>query len=212
MAVTEFDARAQTNLQLYARMLDAGYDAEALSGVRDAYALAALLFAGQLRPEGRPFLCHVVGVAGILAMIDAPLPTVIGGLVHSAYTHGDFGLGRGEVTRAARSRLRAAVGVEIEGLVAAYSNIPWNAASVARYAADVGALSPEVRQIVAIRLANALEDALDEGLQLSRKAENPHRAIALENIVQAASSAAGSCSFTVAVPFFTRAVAAAASA
>jgi Domain of unknown function (DUF6817) len=183
MAVTEFDARAQTNLQLYARMLDAGYDSGALKSVRDAYALAALLFAGQLRPEGRPFLCHVVGVAGILAMIDAPLPTVIGGLLHSAYTHGDFGLGRGEVNRAARSRLRAAVGVEIEGLVAAYSSMPWNAAPVTQYAADVGALSAEVRQVVVIRLANAIEDALDEGLQLSRKTENPNRAIALESLV-----------------------------
>lgn len=183
MAVTEFDARAQTNLQLYARMLHAGYDARALRSVHDAYALAALLFAGQLRPEGRPFLCHAVGVAGILVMIGAPVPIVIGGLLHSAYTHGDFGLGRGEVNRAARSRFRAAVGAEIEGLVAAYSDLPWRAASVAQYAADIEALSADVRQIVLVRLANELEDALDEGLRLSRKTQNPHRAIALESLV-----------------------------
>ena len=183
MALTEFDARPQTNLQLYALLLEAGRDATVLRGVRDAYALATRLFAGLMRPEGRPFVCHIVGVAGILAMLDASLPTVVGGLLHSAYTHGDFGRGCGEVNRAARDRIRAAVGGEIEGIVSAYAALSWDALSVERYAAEVGAIGAETRRILAIRLANELEDALDDGLRLSRKSENPHRAIVVDNLV-----------------------------
>jgi (p)ppGpp synthase/HD superfamily hydrolase len=183
MALTEFDARPQTNLQLYALLLEAGRDATELRSVRDAYALATQLFAGLMRPEGRPFVCHIVGVAGILAMLDASLPTVVGGLLHSAYTHGDFGRGCGEVHHAARDRVRAAVGGEIEGIVSAYAALSWNAPSVDRYAAEVGETRAGTRRILVIRLANELEDALDDGLRLSRKSENPHRAIVVDNLV-----------------------------
>jgi (p)ppGpp synthase/HD superfamily hydrolase len=183
MAVTEFDLRPQTNVQLYGLLLDAGRDAAGLRGVRDAYALAVQLFAGLLRPEGRPFVCHIVGVAGILAMLDAPLPVVVGGLLHSAYTHGDFGLGCGIAGRAARARLRTAVGVEIEGIVAAYAALPWNGRSVAQYAADAGTLAADVQRILVIRLANELEDMLDDGLRFSRKSQNPHRTIVVDNLV-----------------------------
>jgi (p)ppGpp synthase/HD superfamily hydrolase len=186
MGLTEFDARAQTNLQLYAQLLDAGHAAPEVGTVRDAYTVAAQLFAGQLRPEGRPFICHVVGVASVLAMVDAPLPMVIAGLLHSAYTHGDFGMGRGEINRAARTRLRAAVGAQIEALAAGYSSLSWDASTVAHYIADAGTLTDDVRQVIVIRLANAIEDALDEGLQLSRKTENPHREIAVDDLARLA--------------------------
>ena len=178
----KFEGRAQTNVQLYLEMSRVGRSARDIATVRDAYTLAAELFAGQLRPEGRPFTCHLVGVASILATMGAPLVTVAGGLMHSAYTHGDFGMGRGEMRPAARGRLRKLLGDEIEGLAAGYASLPWNPASVGRWLADVDAIADGTRPLIVIRLANALEDALDLGLHFSGKFENPNRAIDPEQL------------------------------
>lgn len=183
MDAADFERRAQTNIRLYGQLVAAGYASDDLGRVRDAYALATTLFASQLRPEGRPFLCHLVGVASILAFVDAPASAVIGGLLHSAYSHGDFGHGPGHVTDAARRRVRAVVGEEVERLLTCYSRYPWNARTVDDWLAQPAALESDTRQIAVIRLADTLEDALDHGLKLSSKASNPHRAVAVERIV-----------------------------
>jgi hypothetical protein len=172
-----FEHRAQTNIQLYEQLLTTGYGMQDLTRVRAAYSLATRLFAGQLRPEGRPFVCHLVGVASILAMLGADSTTVVAGLLHSAYTHGDFGFGRGRMTRQARDRLRTAVGPQVELVVAGYSSHRWNVDSVTDWATNAAGLDAQVRQIIVIRLVDLAEDALDSGLQFSAKAENPHRAI-----------------------------------
>jgi len=183
MDAADFEQRAQTNIRLYGQLLAAGYGSDDLGLVREAYALATELFAGQLRPEGRPFLCHLVGVASILASVDAPATMIIGGLLHSAYSHGDFGYGPGRVTRRARDRVRAAVGPEIERLLTCYPRYPWNGKTVAAWLADPPSLEGDVRQVAVIRLADTLDDTLDHGLQLSAKASNPHRAVPVENVV-----------------------------
>jgi (p)ppGpp synthase/HD superfamily hydrolase len=183
---SEFERRAQTNIQLYAQLLAGGYGSDLILGIRDAYTLATRLFAGQLRPEGRPFVCHVVGVASILAMLDAPPTTIVAGLLHSAYSHGDFGYGRGQVTRGARSRLRGAVGPGIERLLACYSSHPWNSATVAGWVANAGAMASDQRQIAIIRLADTVEDALDSGLRMSEKGSNEHRQVPMEDVVDLA--------------------------
>lgn len=188
MKTPEVERRAQTNLQLYGQLLAAGSGMQELIAVRDAYALAAKLFAGQLRPEGRPFVCHVVGVASLLAMFDAPPTTIVAGLLHSAYSHGDFGYGKGRVTADAHNRVRAVVGDAIERVVADYAHQRWNASVVADWIANPGRVAAEERRIVMIRLADTLEDALDHGLQLSAKQENPNRDIAAESLVRVATA------------------------
>lgn len=154
--------------------------------VRTAYSLATDLFAGQLRPEGRPFVCHLVGVASILAMLATPSTAVIAGLLHSAYTHGDFGIGKGRVTRRGRDRVRSIVGPEVEHIVAGYSRHAWNESSVGAWAADATGLDSDVRLLILIRLSDLMEDALDDGLLLSAKAENPHRAMSVESLASLA--------------------------
>ena len=183
MDAADFERRAQTNIRLYRQLVAAGYAGDDLDRVRDAYALATTLFASQLRPEGRPFLCHLVGVASILALVDAPASTVIGGLLHSAYSHGDFGHGPGRVTDAARRRVRAVVGEGVDRLLTCYSRHPWNAKTVDDWLARPAALEPDTRRIAVIRLADTLEDTLDHGLELSAKASNPHRAVAVEKVI-----------------------------
>jgi hypothetical protein len=177
-----FQSRAQTNLQLYRQLLDAGYAMDDVRAVREAYVLATTLFAGQLRPEGRPFTCHLVGVASILATVGAPERTIIGGLLHSAYTHGDFGRGRGEVTGEARASLRRAIGVQAEELVSCYACHPWNASTVRHWLANAANLSADVRTVAVIRLADAIEDELDDGLALSSKSSNGNRRIPVADL------------------------------
>jgi (p)ppGpp synthase/HD superfamily hydrolase len=188
MKTLDVDRRAQTNLQLYRQLLAVGHAMQEVIAVRDAYVLAAKLFAGLLRPEGRPFVCHVVGVASLLAMVGAPRATIVAGLLHSAYSHGDFGYGKGQVAGNARNRVRAVVGDEIERVVAAYAHQRWNAAAVADWIATPGRIAAEEREIITIRLADSLEDALDLGLQLSEKQDNPNRDIAAESLVHLAAA------------------------
>ena len=188
MRVTEFEDRAQTNIRLYGQLLSAGYSMQETSRVHAAYTLAAHLFAGQLRPEGRPFVCHLVGVASILAMLEAPPTTIIAGLLHSAYTQGDFGYGRGQMTRQARDRVRVVVDPQIEQIVAGYSRHSWDAARVSDLATHAGMIDSDLRQIVLIRLADTIEDALDCGLKLSAKSENPNRAVSVDHLVELANA------------------------
>jgi hypothetical protein len=179
---TEFEQRALSNTQLYGQLLAAGYAMNDVARVRDAYQVASRLFAAQLRPDGRPFVCHLVGVASLLAILEAPPDTILAGLLHSAYTHGDFGFGRGRLTGGAREGLRATIGAQAERLVFLYSHSPWNPSTVSDWIGRAGALDVDERQIVVIRLADTMEDALDFGLQLCAKLENPHRAISPDSL------------------------------
>ena len=182
----EFRTRAQTNIQLFGQLLAAGYSVEKVAHVREAYTLATRLFAGQLRPEGRPFVCHVVGVASILAMVEAELSTILAGLLHSAYSHGDFGYGKGQITTRARDHVRGVVGSHVERVVASYAHHRWNAAAVASWMANAQAPTPDEREFAVIRIADIIEDGLDLGLQLSEKSENLNRDISPEHLAELA--------------------------
>lgn len=186
MTTTEFGQRAQSNTRLYAQLLGAGYRMDDVKRVRDAYTAATALFAGQLRPDGRPFVCHLVGVAAILAMMDASTDTIVAGLLHSAYTHGDFGSGRGQWTGNAPAWLRETIGPDVERRVAAYARRPFNPATVANWADNFARPDADEREIMLIRLADTLEDALDHGLALSSKRDNANRAIEADALVRLA--------------------------
>ncbi|HJU21481.1 MAG TPA: HD domain-containing protein [Casimicrobiaceae bacterium] len=162
--------RAQTNVRLYAQLIEARYPADVIVSVREAYRLAVRLFAGQWRAEGRPFVCHLVGVASILAVVGADRATIVAGLLHSAYSHGDFGLGMGRVRRTSRAGVSAIIGDDAERLVNGYAGLHWNPRVVYDWIDDLHPLDGDVRRLVTIRLANALDDALDEGLSLSARA------------------------------------------
>ena len=57
---------AQTNLQLYNQIYDAGWSAADLAAARTVYELDVQLFAGRFRPNGKPFVAHLVGVASLV--------------------------------------------------------------------------------------------------------------------------------------------------
>lgn len=108
---------AQTNIQLFNQLQEADYDLTDLTCVCDAYALAMRLFTGCFRQSGKTFISHLVGTSSILAQIRASPTTVAAGLLHSAYSHGEFGTAERGFSEAKRQQLSVAVGSEVERLV-----------------------------------------------------------------------------------------------
>ena len=94
---------AQTNLQLYRQLAERGYPTSEIASVARAYELGLRLFPGTYRGSGKPFLAHLVGTASILSTLQARMPVIAAGLLHSVYTHGEFGNGwRGISNQASR--------------------------------------------------------------------------------------------------------------
>lgn len=170
-------AYAQTNLQLYAQLVALGFDEAALRLTRTAYDRAAALFSARLRFSGKPFVAHLVGTASIVAAHGGDVRLVAAALLHAAYEQGDFGThGRGPRPER-REELRGAVGDAVESLVARYDAFDFAAA----------AFSDADRDVLLLRAANEMEDALDLGVLY---AAAPRRKRALEAIGKAAEAAA----------------------
>jgi (p)ppGpp synthase/HD superfamily hydrolase len=162
---------AQTNLQLYAQMCAEDYDDAAQQGVLHAYTLAMQLFAGLHRGSGKVFVAHLVGTASALVEARARLPVVIAGLLHAAYTHGEFGDGWRGMTAVKRNRVVAVVGGEAESLIARYTAFRWRCEVLSGLRAALSGLDDADRDIVLIRLANELDDHLDLGILSCSDAE-----------------------------------------
>jgi (p)ppGpp synthase/HD superfamily hydrolase len=122
------------------------------------------LFPASFRGSGKPLLAHLVGTASILASVGNPARVITAGLLHAVYVFGDFGdasRGSGDVRRA---HVRAAVGPDVEELVFRYTHFDWNGKTIPAIRARVASLSAIEREVLAIRLANELEDHLDCGV------------------------------------------------
>jgi len=161
---------AQTNLELYVQLQAEGYDETAHSAVAGAYTLGTELFAGLHRASGKPFVAHAVGTASALVEARARLPVVVAGLLHAAYTHGEFGDGWRGMTVTKRARVRTVIGEESEAFVARYSRFEWRETLPGLRAALPG-LDAADREVVLMRLANELDDHLDLGILYHADAE-----------------------------------------
>jgi hypothetical protein len=161
---------AQTNLQLFNQLCRAGgYSMDDLAVVHKAYEVAIGLFSTCYRPSGKPFLAHAVGTASILGSLGAPAPVVAAGLLHAAYTHGEFGTGWRGISGEKRKWLRQTVGSEVEELISMYTALDWKELVSSK---PLDTLSERQRQTLLIRLANALEDHLDLGILYCGHAES----------------------------------------
>ena len=155
---------AQTNVQLYEQLFGLGYAPAQLNAVAAAYGLALSLFSALLRPEGKPFVNHLVGTASILAQHGAPFPVVVAGLLHAAYAYGEFGSLRCGVTPGKRHRVRAVIGEEAEAIVYRYTRFQWNARIIDALNKQLPDLSRDQKTVIFMRLANELEEGADAGL------------------------------------------------
>lgn len=116
----------QTNLQLYRVLVERGELDRELAQVRAGYDLARRLFAGCYRPSHKPFICHLVGTAGALAMWGQSIDIVTAGLLHSAYLYGDFGDGVRGVSPRKRRSIEQCIGSGAESLINAYTQRDWS--------------------------------------------------------------------------------------
>ena len=155
---------AQTNIQFYNQLCEIGFGDGDLRKMRAAYELAAPLFASRFRPSGKPFINHLVGTASILTAYQAAAPVIVAGLLHAAYEQGDF-LPFGErSTENCRRTVRQVVGDDVEALLARYAAFPWKVAKYHTIFERKPKFAAANRDILIIRVANALEDCLDNGL------------------------------------------------
>ena len=112
---------AQTNLQLYSQLMQAGHSASELGIVRKAYDLAVQLFTGSFRANGKPFIAHLVGTVRILAEAEAGIDVTAAGFLHSVFSHGEFGDGDRSPNRKKHAHVQHAVGSIIENHVMSYT-------------------------------------------------------------------------------------------
>ena len=152
---------AQTNIQLFNQLRHGGYSNTEVSLVRDAYELAMDLFTGRYQPSGKPFIAHVVGTASILASLRLSAQVVAAGLLHNVYEQGDFGNGRNGFSKAKREKIRRVLGSEVEEYVARFPVLPWYPQAIQPIRDNFEKLTLRDRNVVFLRLADALEHLLD---------------------------------------------------
>ena len=168
---------AQTNIQFFNQLRSLEYSVADLVLVRNSYELAMELFAGRFRPSGKPFLCHLVGTASILAALKVPSALVAAALLHAAYTQGNFAAADCGMSEAKRRRVRAVVGDEVEKLVASYGKLVWSEKTVPEICETLDRMSNKDRDMLLLRLANELEDHLDFGALHCANAESRRKHI-----------------------------------
>jgi (p)ppGpp synthase/HD superfamily hydrolase len=156
---------AQTNLQLFNQLQTADWCERDLARVKDAYALSVRILGSRFRPDGKPFLAHAIGTAGILASAACDVDVVLAGMLHAAYAWGDWGEGSHTMTNTKRAAVRDVVGVRAERIVAAYTRVPWGEAAAASLLERIDDLDDEERDMAALKVANALDDNLDLGMR-----------------------------------------------
>jgi (p)ppGpp synthase/HD superfamily hydrolase len=155
------ESRAQTNIQLFNQLRHSGYTDDDAMRIKDVYWLAVGLFASAFRASGKPFLVHLVGTASILTALRVPTAVVAGGLLHAAYSLGEFGAGWRGVSDGKRAYVRRAAGSEVENLVFRYTQLRWDIETLSTIRSGLQRLTPVDRDVVLVRLANELDDHLD---------------------------------------------------
>jgi hypothetical protein len=151
----------QTNLQLYRVMIEAGATDDALSLTRTAYDVARRQFAACYRPSHKPFICHLVGAAGALALWGEPAHVVVAGLLHSVYLFGNFGDGTRGMTDANRKVIAGRVGAIAEAMIAKYTAYDWTGSldDCIRHVHAGGCQ----REVMLLKLADLCDECCDAG-------------------------------------------------
>jgi hypothetical protein len=144
----------------------AGFDETALAALRRSCELAERACDGVYRPNGTPFLCHVTRTASIVLAERQPPVVVYACLLHAVHAL-RYGGGRRHLFawQGSCRDVRAAAGEATDRLLHAYDQLAWNSAEALRQHLErLGTYDDTLRQAVVMRLANELEDHLDQGV------------------------------------------------
>jgi len=154
---------AMTFPQLIAQAMDLGMDKRTLGLLRRAYDLAERMVDGMYRPQGMPFINHLVRTASILMAQGQPIEVVIAGMLHGVYLLDRFeGSRRRKARPADRAYLQQALGQGVEALVWGYAHPGWHSRKmIEEHLGKLDSYRADKRSILVIKLANELEDYLD---------------------------------------------------
>ncbi len=94
-------------------------------------------------------------------------------MLHSAYSHGEFGDASRGVTPAKRQVVRCTVGEACESLIARYTELKWKLADLERLSGGAAHLPALERSAAIVKLADVLEDHLQRGMEYSPKKHLP---------------------------------------
>jgi (p)ppGpp synthase/HD superfamily hydrolase len=163
---------AQTNIQLFNQLhCNQYYSDTDLESIVNAYSFAQKLFAGLVRGSGKPFMCHLVGTASILTSLNAPIQVVTAGLLHASYIYGQFATKEEDRIANAKRQVSLTVGQQTEELIARYTQMKWNKYTIPQIGDRLKHFTDIEKQVLLIRLANELEDHLDNGVLYCGNAE-----------------------------------------
>jgi hypothetical protein len=156
---------AQTNIQLYNQLREAGRSLDELVLVQRAYELTATLYSGYYQADGKPFVAHVVGVASIAGWLDLPAEFVAVGLLHNVYGNGDFGDGRLACVTPQRARVICdGIGAQVEGLIRRFGEVRITAANTEDIRRSLPDRDVTDRRLLLVDLADHLEKYVDLGV------------------------------------------------
>ncbi|HLD49853.1 MAG TPA: HD domain-containing protein [bacterium] len=148
---------ALTYPQLMNQALAQGFEDPVLRQLREAHDLALKFFDGFYRAQGIPLLNHLVRTASIVLAEKQPVEMASAALLHSAYMF--------DAPASRRKELKQKLGDSVEALVNGYTNFPWRQEkAVANHLENFSHGSAQTRQLLLIRLANELEDHLDDSM------------------------------------------------
>jgi hypothetical protein len=151
---------AQTNLQLLAQMQAQGYDESALLLAHQAYLYTTVSANGLYRGSGKPFVCHLVGVASIVSHCAASPMLISAALLHASYQERVYRDLPGGLN-ACRLDIEKRFGGECDRLVQGYQQLERDESNRAsRRTPPEIPLDP---QIELLALADQLEDLVDCG-------------------------------------------------
>lgn len=134
---------------------------------------------GISRPDGTPFIVHLVRTAGICLDHGLGTTEVCAALIHSCYQLHYFDASRRSL-RLSQRRCEVAdrVGQDVERLAWRYSELPWDG-RIGVHIESADRYDELTRQALVIRIANELEDGLDDA-PLFSKAPRPEVRDAIE--------------------------------
>ena len=152
---------SQTIVQLYRQLLGQEFTAAEIQRVAAMYHYMMELCGNRFRASGKPFMDHLVGVASIAAHYRHDIVLVVAALAHSVYDEADFGSFWPKITRRNKRELRRELGHDVDTLTRLYSEFEWKPQTVATIPQRLASMTGTERDVVFLRVANELEEAIN---------------------------------------------------
>tara|TARA_R110000868_G_scaffold158110_1_gene386028 strand:- start:638 stop:1387 length:750 start_codon:yes stop_codon:yes gene_type:complete len=152
---------AQTIGALHDQARRAGWPEADRALLLETYNLVEPMFTGWCRASGRPFICHLTGVASLVLKHGGSRDEVLAALAHAAIQAGAYGPYGPLVRTDVRPLLASSLPPGCARLVEAYTQFDWKAfiETAGRDIASAVGTTPAI--LLKLRIANEMDDALD---------------------------------------------------